>query len=47
MGLGRAGPGFLETIINKSDAIFKFKRYEDASLVYTGIDRNKGEKVGG
>ncbi len=30
-----------------NDAIFKFKRYEDASLVYTGIDKHKGEEVGG
>jgi hypothetical protein len=29
-------------------AIYNFKRYEDASLVYTGIDRHdEGEKVGG
>lgn len=30
-----------------NDAIFKFKRYEDASLVYTGIDKHEGEEVGG
>ena len=30
-----------------NDAIFKFKRYEDASLTYTGIDRHKGKDVGG
>lgn len=29
-----------------NDAIYKFKRYEDASLVYVGIDRHKGEDVG-
>ena len=29
-----------------NDAIFKFKRYEDASLSYTGIDRHEGEKIG-
>ena len=29
------------------DAVFKFKRYEDASLVYTGIDKRNYEKVGG
>jgi hypothetical protein len=28
-------------------AIYNFKRYEDASLVYTGIDRHEGKKVGG
>ena len=30
-----------------NDAIFKFKRYEDASLSYTGIDKHRGEAVGG
>ncbi|MCM1321909.1 MAG: GIY-YIG nuclease family protein [Bacteroides sp.] len=31
-----------------NDAIFKFKRYEDSSLSYTGIDRHADEKeVGG
>ncbi len=30
-----------------SDAIFKFKRYEDASLSYTGINRHAGKDVGG
>ena len=30
-----------------NDAIFKFKRYEDASLFYTGIDKHKGHDVGG
>ena len=31
-----------------NDAIFKFKRYEDSSLSYTGIDRHAGEReVGG
>jgi hypothetical protein len=30
-----------------NDAIFKFKRYEDASLSYTGIDKHKDEDVGG
>ena len=28
-------------------AIFAFKRYEDASLTYTGIDKHEGEQVGG
>jgi hypothetical protein len=28
-------------------AVYNFKRYEDASLVYTGIDKHGGEKVGG
>lgn len=30
-----------------NDAIFKFKRYEDASLSYTGIDKHSGEDIGG
>ena len=30
-----------------NDAIFKFKRYEDASLSYTGIDKNADKAVGG
>ena len=30
-----------------NDAIFKFKRYEDASLTYIGINKHEGEKVGG
>jgi len=29
-----------------NDAIYKFKRYEDASLVYTGIDKHEGEDIG-
>jgi hypothetical protein len=28
-------------------AVYNFKRYEDSSLVYTGIDKHGGEKVGG
>lgn len=30
-----------------NDAVWKFKRYEDASLKYTGINRHTGEKIGG
>ncbi len=31
-----------------NDAIYKFKRYEDSSLVYTGLDRHEDEdRVGG
>ncbi len=30
-----------------NDAIFKFKRYEDSSLSYTGIDMHEGKDVGG
>ena len=29
-----------------NDAVYKFKRYEDASLVYIGIDKHEGEDVG-
>lgn len=29
-----------------NDAVYKFKRYEDASLVYTGIDKHEGQEVG-
>ncbi|WP_265822588.1 DEAD/DEAH box helicase [Geovibrio ferrireducens] len=29
-----------------NDAIYKFKRYEDASLTYTGINKHKDENVG-
>ena len=31
-----------------NDAVYKFKRYEDSSLTYSGLDRHEGEKfVGG
>ena len=29
-----------------NDAIYKFKRYEDASLMYTGVYKHEGEDVG-
>ena len=29
-----------------NDAVYKFKRYEDSSLVYTGIDKQKGKSIG-
>jgi len=29
-----------------NDAVYKFKRYEDASLQYTGIYKHKDEEVG-
>ena len=35
---------FNESLMN--DAVYKFKRYEDASLIYTGIDKHIGENVG-
>lgn len=30
-----------------NDAVYKFKRYEDASLEYTGINKHQGQAVGG
>ena len=30
-----------------NDAVYKFKRYEDSSLNYTGIDMHKGTVIGG
>lgn len=30
-----------------NDAVYKFKRYEDASLEYTGINKHEGQSVGG
>ncbi|WP_243112692.1 GIY-YIG nuclease family protein [Caproiciproducens sp. NJN-50] len=30
-----------------NDAVYKFKRYEDSSLNYTGVDKHEGEAVGG
>ena len=35
---------FNSTLMN--DAVYKFKRYEDASLEYVGVNRHKGEQVG-
>lgn len=29
-----------------NDAVYKFKRYEDASLVYAGIDKHENEAIG-
>ena len=29
-----------------NDAVYKFKRYEDASLRYSGINKHEGEDVG-
>jgi len=29
-----------------NDAVYKFKRYEDASLIYIGINKHEGEDVG-
>jgi hypothetical protein len=29
-----------------NDAVYKFKRYEDSSLEYVGINRHKGENIG-
>lgn len=35
---------FNEALMN--DAVYKFKRYEDASLSYAGVDKHAGEPVG-
>ena len=35
---------FKESVMN--EAVYKFRRYEDSSLVYTGIDKHIDEKVG-
>ena len=35
---------FNDTLMN--DAVYKFRRYEDSSLVYTGINKHEGERVG-
>lgn len=29
-----------------NDAVYKFKRYEDSSLSYTGLNRHRGSDVG-
>ena len=29
-----------------NDAVYKFKRYEDASLSYTGVNKHEGEDIG-
>ena len=29
-----------------NDAVYKFKRYEDASLSYIGINKHEGEDIG-
>ncbi|HBB17767.1 MAG TPA: hypothetical protein DCZ97_12520 [Syntrophus sp. (in: bacteria)] len=37
-------PHFNSALMN--DAVFKFKRYEDSSLSYTGINKHEGEDIG-
>jgi hypothetical protein len=39
------GLGFFNSAL-MNDAVYKFKRYEDASLEYTGINKHEGEKIG-
>jgi hypothetical protein len=29
-----------------NDAVYKFKRYEDSSLAYVGINKHEGEDIG-
>jgi len=36
-------------VFNKAlmnDAVYKFKRYEDASLAYAGVNKHEGENIG-
>src|SRR5690606_24901320 len=33
--------------VHMEGAVYAFKRYEDASLVYLGVNRHEGENVGG
>lgn len=40
VGLGVFNSGLM------NDAVYKFKRYEDASLKYTGINKHEGEDIG-
>ena len=35
---------FNGTLMN--DAVYKFKRYEDSSLEYSGINKHEGEDIG-
>lgn len=35
---------FNDSLMN--DAVYKFRRYEDSSLEYTGINKHKGEQIG-
>jgi hypothetical protein len=35
---------FNDALMN--DAVYKFRRYEDSSLTYAGVDRHAGERVG-
>ncbi len=35
---------FISALMN--DAVYKFKRYEDSSLSYIGINKHEGEEIG-
>lgn len=35
---------FNDALMN--DAVYKFRRYEDSSLIYAGVNRHEGERVG-
>jgi hypothetical protein len=37
---------YLTSIILSTYLFYKFKRYEDASLEYIGINRHEGEDIG-
>ena len=32
--------------IDLNDAVYKFRRYEDPSLTYAGINKHEGERIG-
>ena len=36
---------FIGPLMN--DAVYKFRRYEDSSLEYTGINKHEGQDIGG
>ncbi len=40
VGLGLFNRGLM------NDAVYKFKRYEDSSLTYIGLDKHQGENIG-
>jgi hypothetical protein len=41
------GPFGVFSSAHMNGAVYNFKRYEDSSLAYTGIDKHEGERVGG
>ena len=39
-------PDLADQVLDMNDAVYKFRRYEDSSLEYTGINKHEGERVG-